>query len=874
MRKIHFITIAILIVAFVASFRGLFTGAISQGDAPFFYTQGLAELLVEPTAWTSRGINLGGINSFLWISPLMLVYGFFGKVLLMPNDTILQILFYFPSIVLSFTGGIALTRLLKLGRTVQIFTGFFLVLNTYFLLLVDGGQVGISLAYGLFPWFVFCLRKHLLTGKFLLFTIFVSLLSCLADPRIFLIGFAVTIFWWILENGFQGLVRLLPIVVIVLAANLYWILPLFSFGQGTSLAPSELKLLSLLNGITFYQPHWYANEFGKVTQPEFYFVLLPILVLLGINLKKRSDVALLFVVLICIFFLKGETAPAGGIYRWLVSSVPLGSAFRDSSKFFIPLMLFGGILMARGVDLLASRFGKIILPIVSIAIIFLVYQAPLGKLPLVLSGKEVSKDYQVIYEKLGNQNEFFRTIWFPEKHPKGFATDQNPALDGRYLVSLSPLAFLNTGGDVLNFVNNPKFAEWFQVLGVKYLIVDKDPRRVENKDDQKNRQTLLSLLSSNQNYEKVEWGTQSSVFQAKENQPHMWGVEKLLAVVGGQDVYQELENLPGEFNLKNQAVAFFEDGLFDPKVLGGTSSQSTVLVFNNKSKTDLTLSFLQDSFKDPSVVVKSQWAQGSPGDYLAWKYELLIRKLNFSDSFYNRSIAYSSNPNEKISIPLSVPKKGKYHLVVRAINLAKEDDLIVSIANQQWNAKKSVEGEFQWTVIQDLNLESGEQLLEITNKAGLKVLNAVALITPEQWSEAERQTQVYLTHFPTVDLSNPADKSELANILSTLSTHDIVFTQRAATRFKVQADPNIWWVMFTDSFHPLWKIRKGEDYRKSVPSYSMVNAFYLDQKSSDQEIVFEGQGILRWGFYWTAVATLACVIALLYRSLHERSRNH
>ena len=58
-------------------------------------------------------------------------------------------------------GQVLLARYLKLGKVAQFFSSLIFVFNTYYLILVDGGQVGIALSYGLSP-LIFLFLKNIL----------------------------------------------------------------------------------------------------------------------------------------------------------------------------------------------------------------------------------------------------------------------------------------------------------------------------------------------------------------------------------------------------------------------------------------------------------------------------------------------------------------------------------------------------------------------------------------------------------------------------------------------------------------------------------------------------------------------------------------
>ena len=454
-------------------FRQIFFGNLpTWGDAPFFYPEGLRELFSEPLTWVTRNISFGGVNSILWIYPIMFLMGTLNKFLLLGSDSIIRILFYFPSVIFSITGVYFLTKYLKLSKIVQFFAIFFYLLNTYFILLVDGGQIGVVLAYGFFP-LVILFGKRMLDKlkvfNFFLFLLF-SLVMAIADPRILLVSY-ITLFIWQLFDDWKKVFFLVLSGILLIPVNFYWIFPLIKIKtEALGLGVSDLQLSTLLNSLLIYAPHWPDNVFGKVIQPPFYFVLIPILVFGSILFKKEKRVltfALLF--LVFSFLAKGTTFPFGNLYNHLID-LPFGFAFRDSSKFFIPLVLFGGILIGETVSVIRLKI-KIFPALIYLYLLFLIYPSFTGKLNFILGSRKVDGSFQTIYKNLNSNNTGFKTLWFPEKHPLAFEASGKSTVNARDLVLLKPLAFMNASNDIFNFLNNSKYVDWLKVSGVKYLFL-------------------------------------------------------------------------------------------------------------------------------------------------------------------------------------------------------------------------------------------------------------------------------------------------------------------------------------------------------------------------------------------------------------------
>ena len=833
-------------------FKALFlSGPAVWGDAPYFYPEGLSELVNKPFAWTSLRNNFGQINSFIWISPLMILYGLLHNLFGSGNDAIIRILFYFPSLVLSMAGPIVLTRRLGYPKIVQFFASFVYTFNTYYLLLVDGGQVGIALAYGVFPLALYSLLElfYTPTNKRAVISLIILFLLIIIDPRLALVAGFATLAWVLADRilnkrvDLANLKYLFLLFVAVVGLSSYWLIPFFgSGGKSLSLDVLNLQFLSFLNAFTLFQPHWPANIFGEVGPPPFFFIGVPVLIF-GSLLRSPRKNSLFFSLLFLIFafLLKGSTPPLGTIYSWFVTSFPAGSAFRDSSKFFVPLILFGGILIGQTVDKLIKVRGMgkyITLGLIYSYFLFLVFPAILGNLNGVLKAREIPNDFNIIYEKIRDEEGSFRSLWFPERSPFSFQTESRPALDARNLVEKRPFAAANVGTyDRFNFMNNDNFLEWFDLLGIRYLVFSGNPRKEAlNEEEQKVWDELLTLVEKNSGLERMEWGTEFPVYKVPEIKPRIFAVDKLTGVIGPEPL------------MVNPASVFFEDGKFDPRSLLELDPESVVLVFNGREKSDLVMSFLQEYFVDMDQAKVSEWATYFASNYLEWKYQLLIRGVETQDFDFGKGIAFSSVPGEKIELKIRTETSGRYLIAVRGLSGEPDKPLKLSINGEEYLSqfKKTDFGWFSAPV----ELDKGKHNLVLENIGGIQVVNVAALIPESDWKEAE----ILATQL--IDRFNSVDVQEIKTIGQSLK--DIDFEKINPTRYKVKGKGN--WLIFSDSYHPLWKLRVGDKVVDSLPFYSMVNGFHIGGFKGESELVFEGQKHVRLGLYFSGTVAFLIIV--------------
>src|SRR5260221_550028 len=283
----------------------------------------------------------------------MFLYGVLGNFLHLGNDIILRVLFYFPSLIFGFFGVYFLTKTLKLSKTVTFFATLVYLVNTYYLLLVDGGQVGVVLAYGLFPFVLNFLIKYVEKNSIINFVIalLMSFVLTIVDFRVAVICIFTTI---LLKPGLRSVKFLVLISICLIGLSAYWIVPVLSLSSPLSTNVAGLQSTTLLNAFLLSAPNWPANEFGRTLAPYFYFYLVPVLIFIPLfRSKERKFVWFSFIFLIFLFLVKGSSDPFGFLYTAFIRTKG-GSVFRDSTKFFIPLILVGGILIGKTVEIISE----------------------------------------------------------------------------------------------------------------------------------------------------------------------------------------------------------------------------------------------------------------------------------------------------------------------------------------------------------------------------------------------------------------------------------------------------------------------------------------------------------------------------------------
>src|SRR3989338_7334908 len=123
-------------------------------------SQSLKSQMGLPQTWSVKGTEgLGEYTVFtLWSWPFNFLQGLLAN-LNIPFDLMQRVLFITPFLIIGGAGVWKLTKSLGLSPFAKTISSIFYLTNTYIILVIDGGQLTISLAYALFPWAFMAFEK-------------------------------------------------------------------------------------------------------------------------------------------------------------------------------------------------------------------------------------------------------------------------------------------------------------------------------------------------------------------------------------------------------------------------------------------------------------------------------------------------------------------------------------------------------------------------------------------------------------------------------------------------------------------------------------------------------------------------------------------
>lgn len=547
-----------------------FPGEIIGGDWPFFHQEAINDFSFLPPAWSNaHGNGLGGtilvypLDSYLYFTGW-----FFSNILHIPWNIVYKF-FWFGLFLVSVSYSVWFffkTFLPKISKLFTIIGIIIYLTNTYILMLVSGGQMGIALAYGITP-LVFCKFIQLINSfesvaklrnlMFLKSSLIISLLlsiQLLFDIRIVyitLLAIACYFFFTLFDLGTRkNLLSKLVYVFIIpfgitLLVHAFWIMPLVIVGNSsidqlggaytTNDAVRFFSFAKMENTISLLHPHWPENIFGKVSFMKPEFLVLPLIAFASLlfvqtksmkekemNSERRIVLFFTFLGLIGVFLAKGANDPLGQVYLWLFNTVPGFVMFRDPTKFYLLIILSYSILIPFCLFKFSEkRMGRepIILSLFLLFLLFLIKPAWSGDLGGTFKRDSVPNEYIQLKDLLHNDSTFYRTLWLPRQQRFTFVSSVHPSIEA------GPLFSATNEAQLIRSLQQETTQEYLSNLSVRYLIISYDPYGEifveDRKYNQKKRNNLEKNLDKMVWLKKIQDG-KITIYETKDYKNHFY----------------------------------------------------------------------------------------------------------------------------------------------------------------------------------------------------------------------------------------------------------------------------------------------------------------------------------------------------------------
>ena len=886
-------------------------------DFPVVSLANLKSQLDIPQTWLFRGsVGLGEYTIFtLWAWPMNFITGTFSS-LGFTFEILERVMFVIPTLLIGVYSIRNLLQEFKLSKTSKLVAALFYLSNTYVLLLIDGGQLNISLAYAWFPT-AYCLFIKSIKGKFenkIIAGIGLWILGFFDIRFVYILGillFTSFLYRFIFLNrkewgrsAIEWVKSGLMVGAIFSALNAYWVLPLIKFPISSTVFSSltknsSLDFTQLKNSISLLQPHWYENVFGKIPPFRKEFLLIPILTFLA-PILKRKDKQVWFwtvVAIISVFLTKGANPPFPQVYSWLFTHIPGFSLFRDSTKFFFLVALSYSVLIAFTVDEIIKRFPKlkVIFPLfVIFYFLFLVRPVYLRQMTGTFSEPRYETDYFSLANKIKADTSFGRVFWIPSQAPLEYSSPTHPSVEASRLESLRPFEIATVGTyETQNFIREGNYmGELFDIAGIKYIAYPYfDPKRDDisrEKVDYYN--TFLEQIGH------LPWVGQKisdspiPVFETEKSENKFFLSKNTYFIVGSDRIYQDIYSLGAKFS--DNALVFAEENSGFLNQIERISAAKVILY--SKNYTDLLIALVDKSkFIFPSSNLdfspnQTDWWKRETSDLVWWR-DFLQQKYGIDNLDFDYGGGWAIAEGEReLSISNNQLTNGKV-LYVRVMQSSKGgevdfyqgDKLIGKIDTKVEKPEKVTikltgsgevpdkfyeydKADFDWARIGSL-VSNGE--ITIKAQGDINVVNSLVILSQDEENSLKEK----------VDSLKNADKIIDWGKLDVRSKKDLFTGKNPATVFYTAITPTHYKVkitglasestlFFSETYDSGWQL----DSQSSYPLYSLINGFTVT-KDGEYDLYFTPQKYVLPGLIVGGLTLTSCIMFLVWKRSKKSS---
>ncbi len=838
----------------------IFNGFISldprfANDLPSSSLSSLREGLNLPQTWNDRGgLGLGAYSiSTLWGWPQDLLYSV-GSTLGLDFGILQRVIGIFMPITLGWWGVYKLS-----GHKAS---SLFYVTTSYFLLLIDGGQLGLAMAYGILPicFFTYLQAVSDFTKKNVLNFVFWSIALSVSDIRIIYMLLLLIVVDFILSPSsfYRRFVIGLSSLIFMIGFHSYWLLPAIMTrlptlptGYSETGQISFLSFATLGHSLFLQQPHWYKNVFGDVSSISVFFLIIPVLVFFA-RVVNRSDRKIRFwlvIALVGTFLVKGSNPPLADFYSWVFNAVPGFQIFRDPVKFMFITSMAYAVLVGSTVSVLVKKFKwfSYVFPAICLLITFPVWS---GQMTGLFVPPRNIANYSAMSKYFFEKPEFGRIAWIPARPPLSYNSSQHTVLEGTFLSTLRPFYIESVGTyDTMNFLRESSHLDrFFEIYGIKYLVFPPaDEKRIKLKPEDASYQDVFyrqlskkTWVSSTQSFGDVRLITTTATPKL------MYLASPPKFIVGSDSYYKNIQDI------KTSPLVFSEE---HPGTMDSIDHfpNSGVEVYQKKNL-DLIASFApKDNLIFPSYSLanspdSSGWWKRDPGsfkearNFLEEKYALTIDDFDLGGGY-----AFSEGSNT-LSIESSLIQEGS-RLFVRAITSSRSGsiqflqsgkpvgDIMTGVAGEQ--VKRKITGldeipdqvldyskaDLSWHEVGDLQ---SKDALKITTQGDINVINAILILPKPTWQALEDKASSVTT-----------TQIQVATPSAALSYVRISPTHYKVTVFGLTS-PSM--LVFSQMYDDLWRLSGQSPLRvySHLNGYNITSDGVYDLKFRPQEFVIPG----------------------------------
>jgi len=196
------------------------------------------------------------------------------------------------------------------------------------------------------------------------------------------------------------------------------------------------------------------------------------------------------------------------------------------------------------------------------------------------------------------------------------------------------------------------------------------------------------------------------------------------------------------------------------------------------------------------------------------------------------------------STEIRVPREGRYMFAIRIVSGLHYGMVTLQVDNFTDSTYcYDIDRDYEWRYFEPVKLDEGLHNI-IVHAIGKIEFNQVVVYSLNEGEESLSLDKLFR--------HNPAPK--------------ITYNQINPSKYTVHVENNNepFLLIFSESYHPMWKAYVDDEEISSIPAYSLVNGFYINKRGSfDITIYFTGQTYANYGLKISLTTLVIVVVVLL-----------
>jgi hypothetical protein len=360
--------------------------------------------------------------------------------------------------------------------------------------------------------------------------------------------------------------------------------------------------------------------------------------------------------------------------------------------------------------------------------------------------------------------------------------------------------------------------------------------------------------------------------------PRIFSPENQIIVIGGLDSFLKLAEIDS-FNFSNWNLLFADHVIenLGKNELIQQVKKSDYVAFVNSAPLDLAM-----------LLANATWVKVKNFEKNSINWEEDNWSIIEGFFVYNRDVISAKEKEAKATYEVEITNNSNYEIWVRTFLHNKAGKLKISLDGEVIGEVEPYDPQklgFRWIKLGEIKLREGKHKIEVVNENGENKLNGIIIAEKGEVKVALNYVKklidkksVYLVDVEKRDkIENIGKKIILYRNDKLIGNTDIKAEKNNNVKYlefkKIR--PSKWIVkvnstapytlVFSNSYHPMWRAYvNGKEY-KSIPSYYFINSFQINETGKHEVIIeFIGQKIQNISLIISGLAYLGCFSYLFY----------